>query len=217
MSFHNLLENFGKTANDRVEAAIEALKKGRGILVVDNEGRENEGDLIYAAETVTDAQMAFMIRECSGIVCVCIEQEQADRMKLPMMVSHNTSTYGTAFTISIDAAEGVTTGVSAPDRVKAIKAVINPNGKPEDLASPGHMFPLVAKKGGVLERDGHTEASVDLARLAGLNQAGVICEIMNDDGTMARMGDLEKFAKIHSLKILTIEDLIEYRKINDKA
>ena len=212
MSFHNLLENFGKTANDRVEAAIEAFKKGRGILVVDNEGRENEGDLIYAAETVTDAQMAFMIRECSGIVCVCIEQEQADRMKLPMMVSHNTSTYGTAFTISIDAAEGVTTGVSAPDRVKAIKAVINPNGKPEDLASPGHMFPLVAKKGGVLERDGHTEASVDLARLAGLAPAGILCELCAPDGLMAKLPRVTTFAMEHDLTCLSIEDLIAYRK-----
>ena len=154
MSFKNLLEPFGDTSIERVEAAIEALKKGRGVLVVDNENRENEGDLIYAAETVTDEQMAFMIRECSGIVCVCISKEQAKKMQLPMMVEHNTSVYGTAFTISIDAAHGVTTGVSAPDRVKAIKAVINPNGKPSDLASPGHMFPLVAKDGGVLERDG---------------------------------------------------------------
>ena len=150
MSFKNLLEPFGDTSIERVEAAIEALKKGRGVLVVDNENRENEGDLIYAAETVTDEQMAFMIRECSGIVCVCISKEQAQKMQLPMMVEHNTSVYGTAFTISIDAAHGVTTGVSAPDRVKAIKAVINPNGKPSDLASPGHMFPLVAKDGGVL-------------------------------------------------------------------
>ncbi len=212
MSFKNLLENFGETPADRVEAAIEALKKGRGILVVDNEDRENEGDLIYAAQTVTDAQMAFMIRECSGIVCVCIEEDQAKRMNLPMMVEKNTSTYGTAFTISVDAAHGVTTGVSAPDRVKAIKAVINPEGKPEDLASPGHMFPLIAKKGGVLERDGHTEASVDLARLAGLQPAGILCELCAPDGLMAKLPRVTQFALEHDLTCLSIEDLIAYRK-----
>ncbi len=212
MSFKNLLENFGETPADRVEAAIEALKKGRGILVVDNEDRENEGDLIYAAQTVTDAQMAFMIRECSGIVCVCIEEDQAKRMNLPMMVEKNTSTYGTAFTISVDAAHGVTTGVSAPDRVKAIKAVINPDGKPEDLASPGHTFPLIAKKGGVLERDGHTEASVDLARLAGLQPAGILCELCAPDGLMAKLPRVTQFALEHDLTCLSIEDLIAYRK-----
>ncbi len=212
MSFKNLLEPFGDTSIDRVEAAIEALKKGRGVLVVDNENRENEGDLIYAAETVTDEQMAFMIRECSGIVCVCISKEQAQKMQLPMMVEHNTSVYGTAFTISIDAAHGVTTGVSAPDRVKAIKAVINPNGKPSDLASPGHMFPLVAKDGGVLERDGHTEASVDLARLAGLQPAGILCELCAPDGLMAKLPRVTQFAMLHDLTCLSIEDLIAYRK-----
>ena len=208
MSFRNLLDAFGENAEERVTAAIEALKKGRGVLVVDNEDRENEGDLIYAAETVTDAQMAFMIRECSGIVCVCIEEEQARKMNLPMMVEHNTSVYGTAFTISVDAARGVTTGVSAPDRVKAIKAVINPDGKPEDLASPGHMFPLIAKKGGVLERDGHTEASVDLARLAGLTPAGILCA---PDGLMAKLPRVTQFALEHDLTCLSIKDLIEYR------
>ncbi len=212
MSFKNLLENFGDTPVARVEAAINALKRGRGVLVVDNEDRENEGDLIYAAQTVTDAQMAFMIRECSGIVCVCIEEEQAKKMNLPMMVEKNTSVYGTAFTISVDAAHGVTTGVSAPDRVKAIKAVINPDGKPEDLASPGHMFPLVAKKGGVLERDGHTEASVDLAKLAGLAPAGILCELCAPDGLMAKLPRVTQFALEHDLTCLSIEDLIAYRK-----
>jgi 3,4-dihydroxy 2-butanone 4-phosphate synthase len=208
----NLLETFGLTANERVEAAIEALKQGRGILVVDNEDRENEGDLIYAAETVTDAQMAFMVRECSGIVCVCVEEEVAARMNLPMMVSHNTSTYGTAFTISIDAAEGVTTGVSAPDRVKAIKALINPEGKPSDLVSPGHTFPLIAKKGGVLTRDGHTEASVDLARLAGFTPAGILCELCAPDGLMAKLPRVTHFAIEHDLTCVSIADLIAYRK-----
>ena len=212
MSFKNLLEPFGDTSIERVEAAIDALKKGRGVLVVDNENRENEGDLIYAAETVNDEQMAFMIRECSGIVCVCISKEQAQKMQLPMMVEHNTSVYGTAFTILIYAAYGVTTGVSAPDRVKAIKAVINPNGKPSDLASPGHMFPLVAKDGGVLERDGHTEASVDLARLAGLQPAGILCELCAPDGLMAKLPRVTQFAMLHDLTCLSIKDLIAYRK-----
>lgn len=212
MSSNNLLEVFGSTPIERVEAAIEALKQGRGILVVDNENRENEGDLIYAAQTVTEAQMAFMIRECSGIVCVCIEEEQAKKMNLPMMVQNNTSVYGTAFTISVDAAQGVTTGVSAPDRVKAIKAVINPDGKPEDLVAPGHMFPLVAKKGGVLTRDGHTEASVDLARLAGLIPAGILCELCAPDGLMAKLPRVTQFALMNDLTCLSIEDLIAYRK-----
>lgn len=212
MNFSNLLRTFGETAIDRVEAGLEALRNGRGILVVDNANRENEGDLIYAAQTVTDAQMAFMIRECSGIVCVCIKEEQAKRMGLNMMVEKNTSTYGTAFTVSVDAAEGVTTGVSASDRVKAVKAVINPNGKPEDLARPGHMFPLVAKKGGVLERDGHTEASVDLARLAGLAPAGILCELCAPNGQMAKLPRVTHFALEHDLTVLSVEDLIEYRK-----
>ena len=208
----NLLEIFGQTANERVEAAIAALKAGRGILVVDNEDRENEGDLIYAAETVTDTQMAFMIKECSGIVCVCIEEEVAKKMNLPMMVSHNTSTYGTAFTISIDAAKDVTTGVSAPDRVKAIKALINPEGQSEDLVSPGHTFPLVAKKGGVLVRDGHTEASVDLARLAGFFPAGILCELSAPDGLMAKLPRVTHFALEQDLTCVSIADLISYRK-----
>ena len=212
---HNLLENFGKTSEERVEAALDALRAGRGIMVVDNEDRENEGDLIYAAETVTDAQMAFMIKECSGIVCVCVNQDVADRMNLPMMVSKNTSTYGTAFTISIDAAKDVTTGVSAPDRVKAIKALINPEGKPEDLVSPGHTFPLIAKDGGVLERDGHTEASVDLARMAGLFPAGILCELCAPDGLMARLPRVTAFAFEHDLTVVSIEDIIAYRKTHN--
>ena len=211
----NLLETFGRTSDERVENAIAELKKGRGILVVDNEDRENEGDLIYAAQTVTDAQMAFMIRECSGIVCVCIEEDQAKRMNLPLMVSHNTSVYGTAFTISVDAAHGVTTGVSAPDRVKAIKATINPEGSPSDLASPGHTFPLIAKKGGVLERDGHTEASVDLARLAGFIPAGILCELCAPDGLMAKLPRVCAFALEHDLTVVTISDLIAYRKAHN--
>ncbi len=212
MTQANLLEIFGTTSDERVEAALAQLRLGRGILVVDNEDRENEGDLIYAADTVTDEQMAFMIRECSGIVCVCIEEEQAKRLNLPLMVANNTSTYGTAFTISVDAAKGVTTGVSAQDRVKAIKIVADPRSKPDDLAHPGHTFPLIAKKGGVLVRDGHTEASVDLARLAGFNPCGILCELCAPDGRMAKLPRVTQFAMLHDLTVVSISDLISYRK-----
>lgn len=212
MSRQSLLEFFGADPGERVEAALAALKLGRGIMVVDNEDRENEGDLIYAADTVTDAQMAFMIRECSGIVCLCIEEEVAQRLHLPMMVAHNTSAFGTAFTISVDAARGVTTGVSAQDRVQTIRAVINPDARPEDLVSPGHMFPLVAKKGGVLVRDGHTEASVDFARMAGFSPAGVLCELAAPDGRMAKLPRVVTFSLEHDLTVVSISDLIAYRK-----
>ena len=212
MNFSNLLKTFGETAIDRVEAGLEALRCGRGILVVDNANRENEGDLIYAAQTVTDAQMAFMIRECSGIVCVCIKEEQAKRMGLNMMVEKNTSTYGTAFTVSVDAAEGVTTGVSAHDRLTTIKAAIKEGAKPSDLSRPGHVFPLCARNGGVLERDGHTEASVDLARLAGLNPSGVLCELTNRDGSMSRLPQVVAFGLAHNMTVVSILDIIEYRK-----
>ena len=208
----NLLETFGVTAIDRVEAALNAMRKGRGVLVVDNADRENEGDLIFAAETITVEQMAFMIRECSGIVCLCIKKQRAQELQLPMMVYENTSTYGTAFTISIDAAKNVSTGVSAHDRVEAIKVVLDPAAKPDDLAHPGHMFPLIARENGVLERDGHTEASVDLARLAGFKEAGVLCELCAPDGDMARLPRVCSFAMLHDLTVVSIEDIIEYRK-----
>jgi len=208
----NLLETFGVTAIDRVEAALNAMRKGRGVLVVDNADRENEGDLIFAAETMTVEQMAFMIRECSGIVCLCIKKQRAQELNLRMMVSENTSTYGTAFTISIDAAKNVSTGVSAHDRIEAIKVVLDPASKPEDLAHPGHMFPLIARENGVLERDGHTEASVDLARLAGFKEAGVLCELCAPDGDMARLPRVCSFAMLHDLTVVSIEDIIEYRK-----
>ena len=212
MSQKNLLETFGIDSTARVEAAIEAMRRGRGVLVVDNENRENEGDLVFAAETMTTEQMAFTIRECSGIVCVCIEEEKARALELPMMVSKNTSVYGTAFTISVDAAHGVTTGVSASDRIKAVKAIVNENAKPDDLVHPGHMFPLVARKGGVLTRDGHTEASVDLARLAGFKPVGILCELCAPDGEMARLPRVCTFALLHDLTVLSIEDIIAYRK-----
>lgn len=212
MSQKNLLETFGIDSTARVEAAIEAMRRGRGVLVVDNENRENEGDLVFAAETMTTEQMAFTIRECSGIVCVCIEEEKAQALELPMMVSKNTSVYGTAFTISVDAAHGVTTGVSASDRIKAVKAIVNENAKPDDLVHPGHMFPLVARKGGVLTRDGHTEASVDIARLAGFKPVGILCELCAPDGEMARLPRVCTFALLHDLTVLSIEDIIAYRK-----
>lgn len=208
----NLLETFGQNSVERVEAALEAMRKGRGVLVVDDESRENEGDIIFAAETMTTEQMAFMVRECSGIVCLCIRKALADKLNLPMMVSSNTSTYGTAFTISVDAAKGVTTGVSAADRIAAVKAVINDDAKPEDLVHPGHMFPLIAREGGVLERNGHTEASVDLARLAGFKEAGVLCELCAPDGDMARLPRVCAFAQLHDMTVVSIDDIICYRK-----
>ena len=212
MSKNSLLDIFGSDSIERVERALDDIRKGKGILVVDNEDRENEGDLIFAAETMTQEQMAFTVRECSGIVCVCIKEEKAKALGLSMMVSNNTSTFGTAFTISVDAAEGVGTGVSAHDRIKAIKIVCDDNSKPEDLVSPGHMFPLVARSGGVLERDGHTEASVDLARLAGLAPVGVLCELCAPDGSMAKLPRVCAFAQLHDMTVITIEDLIAYRK-----
>lgn len=212
MTTKSLLEPFGVTAEERVEAALTALRKGRGILVVDNEDRENEGDLIFAAETMTREQMAFTIRECSGIICVCIEEEKAAQLQLPMMVPHNTSTYGTAFTISVDARHGVTTGVSASDRLRAVQAICNDAAVPDDLVHPGHMFPLVAKKGGVLVRDGHTEASVDLARMAGFKPIGILCELCAPDGEMAKLPRVCAFAMLHDLTVTTIEDIIAYRK-----
>lgn len=208
----NLLETFGETAIDRVEAALNAMRKGRGVLVVDDADRENEGDLVFTAETMTIEQMAFMIRECSGIVCLCIHKERAEQLELPMMVQKNTSTYGTAFTISIDAAKNVSTGVSAHDRVEAIKVVLDENSKPSDLSHPGHMFPLIARDGGVLERNGHTEASVDLARLAGFKPAGVLCELCAPDGDMARLPRVCTFGMLHDLTVVSIEDIIEYRR-----
>ncbi len=212
MTQKNLLEGFGCDSIERVEAALTAMRRGSGVLVVDNESRENEGDLIFAGETMTRDQMAFTIRECSGIVCVCIEEEKAKALNLPMMVACNTSAYGTAFTISVDAAEGVTTGVSASDRLKAVKAIVNDNAKPDDLVHPGHMFPLVAKKGGVLARDGHTEASVDLARMAGFKPVGILCELCAPDGEMAKLPRVCAFAMLHDLTVLSIEDIIAYRK-----
>ena len=208
----NLLTQFGNPS-ERVVNAIESLRSGRGALVTDDEGRENEGDLIFAAELLTEAQMAMLIRECSGIVCLCLTDEKVRALKLPMMVEKNSSRFQTAFTVSIEAARGVTTGVSAADRVTTVKAAIADDAKPEDLSHPGHIFPLRARRGGVLERTGHTEATVDLMRLAGLRPCGVLCELTNPDGTMARLPEVVAFAERHFIPVLTIEDLVGYRKM----
>ena len=207
---HSLLEQFGD-AFTRVENALAAIRDGQGVLLVDDEDRENEGDIIFAAETITESQMAMLIRECSGIVCLCLNDDTLKRLQLPMMVSHNSSKNGTAFTISIEAREGVTTGVSARDRITTIRTAISPESQPDDLAHPGHVFPLRAQPGGVLTRRGHTEGSVDLVQLAGLSPAGVLCELTNPDGTMARLPEIVEFANTHKMPVLSIEDLVAYR------
>jgi 3,4-dihydroxy 2-butanone 4-phosphate synthase len=199
----------------RIALAIEAVKRGEGVLLVDDDNRENEGDLIYSAETITAPQMALLIRECSGIVCMCIDDDTADKLDLPLMVSDNTSRYGTAFTVSIEAKEGVTTGVSAADRVTTIRTAVSGTCRPEDLSRPGHVFPLRAKRGGVLERRGHTEGTVDLMRIAGFKSAGVLCELTNVDGTMAKMPEIIAFAKTHSMTVVSIDDIAEYRRSNE--
>ncbi|MGE4559963.1 MAG: 3,4-dihydroxy-2-butanone-4-phosphate synthase [Desulfobulbus sp.] len=207
----SLLSHFG-TPTQRVEQALDALVQGNGILLVDDEDRENEGDLIFSAQHLTPAQVALMIRECSGIVCLCLTDERIRQLDLPMMVEHNTSKNGTAFTITIEAREGVTTGVSAEDRVTTIRTAIADNAKPSDLAHPGHVFPLRAQPGGVLTRRGHTEGTVDLMQLAGLQPAGVLCELTNVDGTMARLPEVVDFARAHGMPVLSVEDLVEYRR-----
>jgi 3,4-dihydroxy 2-butanone 4-phosphate synthase/GTP cyclohydrolase II len=194
-----------------IEQAIADIKAGRMVILVDDEARENEGDLTMAAEQVTPEAINFMAKYGRGLICLSLMEEQVEQLRLPMMVHENTATFGTAFTVSVDARHGVTTGISAADRATTILAAIADDARPEDLVRPGHIFPLRARTGGVLVRTGQTEGSVDLARLAGFKPAGVICEIMNEDGTMARMPDLKLFAKKHGLKIVTIADLIQYR------
>ncbi|EGB14939.1 3,4-dihydroxy-2-butanone 4-phosphate synthase [Pseudodesulfovibrio mercurii] len=206
-----ILKQFGGPIS-RVEKALKALRKGQGVLVTDNADRENEGDLIFAAETLTVPQMAMLIRECSGIVCLCLTEAKIKSLGLPMMVENNTSAYNTAFTISIEAAEGVTTGVSAADRLTTIKAAIAPDATPASLNSPGHVFPLAARPRGVLERGGHTEATVDLTRLAGLAPCGVLCELTNPDGTMAKLHEIVAFAIKHQMAMCTVQDIIAYRE-----
>src|SRR3972149_2524885 len=194
-------------ATKRVEAAIKDIKKGKMVILVDDEDRENEGDLTMDAEMVTPEAINFMATHGRGLICLSLTPERVAHLQLPMMTTDNTSSFGTAFTISIEAKKGVTTGISAADRATTIKTAISPKAGPEDLARPGHVFPLRAKPGGVLQRAGQTEGSVDIARLAGLYPAGVICEIMSDDGTMARVPELMEFSKRHNLKIVTIKDL----------
>ena len=195
----------------RIEAALEDIRQGKMVILVDDEDRENEGDLTMAAEKVTPEAINFMAKYGRGLICLSLTEERLNELRLPMMVSENTSRFQTAFTVSVDARQGVTTGISAADRATTILTAVDEKSAPEDLVSPGHIFPLRAKQGGVLVRTGQTEGSVDLARLAGLKPAGVICEVMKDDGTMARMPDLLTFAEGYGLKIVTIADLIKYR------
>lgn len=194
-----------------VEQAVKEIKRGHPIIIVDDEGRENEGDLMVAAEKITPDTINFMTKYGRGLICLSLTKERLKELQLPPMVADNTAPFGTAFTVSIDAKEGVSTGISAFDRAKTILTAINPKTQPSDLTRPGHIFPLQAREGGVLERAGQTEAAIDLTRFAGLMTAGVICEIMNEDGTMARMPQLKKFSEAHDILILTIADLIKYR------
>jgi 3,4-dihydroxy 2-butanone 4-phosphate synthase/GTP cyclohydrolase II len=200
-----------KSKINTIEEALGDIAKGRMVILVDDEDRENEGDLCMAAEKVTPEAINFMAKYGRGLICLSLTPQRVDALNLPMMTDDNTSSFGTAFTVSIEARKGVTTGISARDRAVTILAAIDPKTRPEDIAKPGHIFPLRAKPGGVLQRAGQTEGSVDLAKLAGLNPSGVICEIMNDDGSMARMPQLVEFSKQHNLKLITVKDLIQYR------
>src|SRR5689334_20052698 len=199
-----------------IEDAVEDIRAGRMIVVCDDEDRENEGDLTMAAQFATPEAINFMAKEGRGLICLALTPDRCDELGLDLMAAKNESPFETAFTVSIEAREGVTTGISAADRARTVQVAIDPSSAPRDLVQPGHIFPLKAKPGGVLERTGQTEAAVDLARLAGLNPAGVICEIMNDDGTMARVPDLVGYCARHSLKMITVADLIAYRRLHDK-
>jgi 3,4-dihydroxy 2-butanone 4-phosphate synthase/GTP cyclohydrolase II len=199
-----------------IPEAIEEIRQGRILIIVDDESRENEGDLAMAAEKVTPEAINVMAREARGLICMPITGERLEELRIPMMVQDNTSRFSTAFTISVEAKHGVTTGISAHDRATTIKTMLDPATKPEDIARPGHVFPIRARLGGVLVRAGHTEASVDLAKLAGLYPAGVICEILNEDGTMARLRQLEELAARHNLKMVSVADLITYRRRHEK-
>src|SRR5713101_6650190 len=199
-----------------VPEAVEEIRAGRIVVVVDDEDRENEGDLTIAAEKVTPEIINFMATHGRGLICLALTAERCDHLRLPLISPQNTSAFGTAFCESIDAREGVTTGISAADRAITILAAIDPQTRPADLARPGHVFPLRARRGGVLVRAGQTEASVDLARIAGLTPAGVICEVMNDDGTMARVPQLAEFCRLHGLKMVTTAELIRYRMQHER-
>ncbi len=199
-----------------IEEALEDIRRGKMVVVCDGEDRENEGDLVLAAQFATPEAINFMAKEGRGLICLAMTPERCEELGLNLMAAKNEAPLQTAFTVSIEAAEGVTTGISAHDRARTVQVAIDPHSKPEDLHQPGHVFPLKAKEGGVLERTGHTEASIDLARLAGLIPAGVICEIMNDDGTMARVPDLVGYCERHGLKMVTVADLISYRRRTEK-
>src|ERR687896_2159625 len=199
-----------------VEEAIEDIRQGKFVVVVDAADRENEGDLTIAAQFATPEAINFMAMHARGLICLCLTEERCDELGLRQMAERNETPFGTAFTVSIEAREGVTTGISAHDRSRTIQVAIDPSKGPRDLVQPGHVFPLRAKRGGVLERAGQTEAAVDLARLAGLNPAGVVCEIMKDDGTMARVPDLAPYCERHGLKMITVADLIEYRRRHER-
>lgn len=199
-----------------IEPAVAAIARGELVVVVDDADRENEGDLIMAADKITPEAMGFMVRHTSGVICMPLVGERCDELQLPLMVSNNTEQHRTAFTVSVDARIGTTTGISAADRATTVRTLIDPQTRPEDLARPGHIFPLRYREGGVLKRAGHTEAAVDLARLAGLNPAGVLAEVVNDDGTMARFPELEVFAEEHGLLMISIADLVRHRRRREK-
>jgi 3,4-dihydroxy 2-butanone 4-phosphate synthase/GTP cyclohydrolase II len=201
-----------KSAFATIEEAIEDIRQGKFVVVVDAADRENEGDLTIAAQFATPEAVNFMTKEARGLICLCLTEERCEELSLRQMTDRNETPYGTAFTVSVEAREGVTTGISAPDRSRTIQVAVDPQAKPEDLVQPGHVFPLRARAGGVLARAGQTEAAVDLARLAGLIPAGVVCEIMNEDGTMARVPDLIPYCERHGIKLITVADLIEYRR-----
>jgi 3,4-dihydroxy 2-butanone 4-phosphate synthase/GTP cyclohydrolase II len=205
-----------KTAFATIEEAIEDIRQGKFVVVVDAADRENEGDLTIAAQFATPEAVNFMTKEARGLICLCLTEDRCDELALRQMTERNETPYGTAFTISVEAREGVTTGISAPDRSRTIQVAIDPESRPEDLVQPGHVFPLRARDGGVLMRAGQTEAAVDLARLAGLIPAGVVCEIMKEDGTMARVPDLIPYCERHGLKLVTVADLIEYRRRHEQ-
>ncbi len=200
---------------EEIKAVIDDYRDGKLVIIVDDEDRENEGDLAFAAETCTSEKINFMAKHGRGLICISLTGQRLEDLGIPMMVSNNTSPYETGFTVSVEARKGTTTGISAADRSATVKKLVDPDSKPSDFVKPGHMFPIRAREGGVLVRCGQTEASLDLARLAGLYPSGVICEIMNEDGTMARMPQLKKFVQKHNLKIISVADIIRYRTAHE--
>ena len=211
----NKHDPLGHEQFNSIEDALQDIRNGKMVVVVDDYDRENEGDLIMAAELVRPEDVNFIVREARGMLCIAITAERASELELDFMVENNTGLHETPFAVTIDYRHGTTTGISATDRASTIRSVVDPATRPHDLARPGHIFPLIAKKGGVLRRAGHTEAALDLARMAGLKPAGILCEVMNDDGSMARVGDLRKFVEKYNLKLITIADLIEYRRTRE--